>query len=212
MKNDKITILYVDDILDNNLSRFLKTRCKDEGLLYFEYCFSIDVDMDKFFYSDEVKDADIIIIDNLLYENSTAKRKDTGGSIVPLLQYGYPFKKLLMITKDGNPIDEDMIYVKKFDDTSIRNRNESMLELSYKYYKEELWDKWIALFIREIKSELAQLKQFESAPTTGAINELTKERIRNTAMGESSYRTLSSEDVLSLIEKIQNLIEKVGKK
>lgn len=213
MENNLIVILYIDDQIENNLSSFLRLKCKeDENLKYMEYKFKSDAGIDSLVDSVEVKDSDIILIDNLLYENSTAKRRDTGEELVPLLQYGYPFKKLLIMTREGNPIDDGMIYVKKFDDSKNRSReNDDIPAKSYKYYENDLWNSYISYFIRQIKSERIQLEKFKNMEPSKSISELTKERVLNTFSGNSTYKSLTSADVSKLVARINNLIKKVKK-
>lgn len=215
MSDKNVKILYVDDKLDINISRFLRKKCSEDSMLeYDELNISSDMDIDSLIYNEAVVNADIIIIDNMLYENTTTKNRDCGVDIIPLLHYYHPYKRILVLTQYSNMLDKDIIRVSKWDEADNRKRSDEqqdVLDKYFRYYEKELWDSWIRVYIKEIKSLHAIISNFNNLQDSKIATTFTKDLVTDAEEGDVTYRNLTHEDVISLTEKLNEFINEVRK-
>lgn len=112
---DKINIVYVDDDLDANISKFLALDYQHKNFLkdYNEVSFNSLEGYDSLINNTLIKEANIILIDSKLFENDSASSgKFSGEEFKMILKKMFPFIEVLVITQ--NDLEEDYGTIQKY--------------------------------------------------------------------------------------------------
>lgn len=193
-----MNIVYVDDDLDFNISRYLSENYKHEKfkINYREFQFEIEGGYDNLINTHYISEANIILIDSKLFENDQVKKgKFTGEEFKIILKKIFPFIEVIVITQ--NDLSEDYGTISKYRATETIN--------PLKYYNIQLKEN-LNKAIRniEIYRNIAQkLKSNEE------IDKLLIEKILNSLDGYVSYDELNSSDIdeiISLFKEMENKI------
>ncbi len=193
----KIHITYVDDKIDNLLSRYLNE-------LYFEGIEIISKEVE--FNSNKenyitlleernVQFADIIVIDSKLFENNNVNQKFSGEEFKMIYTTAHPYSKVIVISQNDGL--EQYGTIKKFDSTTKNN------------YK-QFYDSHLKNIIKENIDEIFQkrniLKMLKNN-SEAYKGSLIVEKINELMSGTSSYKDLTDEKIDSLIKLIENNIK-----
>ncbi len=186
----EIQLTYIDDEIDITLSKFLAMKYNGN---YEEYTFNCQNGYEYLLQDRKIAQANVIIIDSRLFENShVANRKFTGEEFKLILKKVYPFVEVIVISQAGETIQEQII--SKYKSTY----NSSTAE---KYYEENLVPE-IERAIKNITAYNAIIKKLEENEN---VESLLVEQIKNSLNGIICYDGLKSSDVDELIKNFEEL-------
>lgn len=203
MLNDKkITIMYIDDNLDNNLSKYLS-----DIFTYNEY----EIEQKQYSFDPEKDDTqtlidlvqkempNIIIIDSALFENDKVKKeKVTGEKFKMILKGINPFIEVLVISQNATNIPE---IIPKFA-LSLKDYDE--FNKTYReHYKEKLAPK-LESAIDEVISSIKIVNEYKDITTETT----TIQNIHDLVSGDNTYSLLTNKDYDELMNAIKELISK----
>jgi len=194
---EKINILYIDDNIDPHITKFLDSSIDitDVSISTNEYTFNIESDTYKtILENEEIKKADIILIDSRLFENShTGVSKISGEEIKIIITKFFPFKNIIVISQNGT--NESLGILSKYKHSK---------DLSPKEYYDNEWKDIIEKSIQEIliiRNINSQLKDNENIET------IVKEKIENNLVGICQYDELSKDDIDECIKAFKEIKE-----
>ena len=196
-----IKILYIDDKLDIEFSKFLdqykkKNEIPDIKIEVEEVQFYPKDGYDALLKNKTVSNSNIIFIDSKLFENNTAVQgKFTGEEFKLILKKYFPFIEVFVITQKD--IEPDYAKIAKYDINKAESANI--------YY----WNT-IPLHIKEAISKIQEsrllLKKIEENKQLEAY---IIEKIANSLNGINLYDELSKQDldeIITLFKEIQESI------
>ena len=187
---ENINILYIDDKIDPHITKYLDSTIEinDVNIFTNEYEFNIESDTYKtILENEEIKKADIILIDSRLFENShTGASKISGEEIKIILTKFFPFKNIIVISQNGTNKSLGILGKYKYSKS-----------ITPKEYYDNEWKDIIEKSIQEIliiRNINSQLKNNENIET------IVKEKIENSIAGISQYEELSKDDIDNCIK------------
>lgn len=187
---ENINILYIDDKIDPHITKYLDSTIEinDVNIFTNEYEFNIESDTYKtILENEEIKKADIILIDSRLFENShTGASKISGEEIKIILTKFFPFKNIIVISQNGTNKSLGILGKYKYSKS-----------ITPKEYYDNEWKNIIEKSIQEIliiRNINSQLKNNENIET------IVKEKIENSIAGISQYEELSKDDIDNCIK------------
>lgn len=204
--NFSFKIVYIDDHVDESLSEYLDKYSKSHqegvrtGIVHKEYkeiSFGEGDTYEKLLTNCDVRYANIIIIDNYLFEECTARDKFTGRQFKLILQEVFPFIQVLVITQDQ----------------SLTGRN-----IIHKYNIQEAKDDVNAYYRKELESRLndaiSDILEFRNESEkflkdSGKEGGILPELIQNSLMGNTDYKNLTKDDIDDLVKAFKEMREHV---
>lgn len=198
---NKIKIVYVDDKLDSNISRYLASvyQHKDFEKEYEEICFKSAEGYDSLICNKLIKEANIILIDSKLFENDRVDTgKFSGEEFKMILKKVFPFIEVIVITQ--NELED--VY------GTIAKYRGGFKETAQQYYSENLkkvLDSAIQnVFIyRNIANKLR---------SNEGIDKVLIEKIMNSLEGLATYDELTTSDIDNIIETFRELQRDIDEK
>lgn len=199
----EIKIVYIDDQIDEILSRYIsQVYCANKTIenlsrqdvkkIYAEIKFEGDQGYEMLFRDADVRSANVILIDNHLFEERSAgSGKFSGKQFKVILRKLLPFVEVLIITQDEQLNGNNIIH--KF---SSRNGEDPDL-----YYRENL-NAILDAAIREVlefESLAADLQQSTD------VERVLVDKILLSLQGDDSYDALTKEDIDELIASFKEL-------
>lgn len=198
---DKINLVYVDDEVDSNISRYLVKEYKHENFIiqYDEITFKSAEGYDALIADPLVIEANIILIDSRLFENDRVDAgKFSGEEFKMILKKVFPFIEVIVITQ--NDLEEDYGVILKYKGNS--------LETPQKYYAKQLkgeLDKAISN-ITIYRKIAIKLKLNEG------IDKVLIEKIISSLDGMSTYDELTTKDIDEIILAFRELQGEIDEK
>ncbi len=104
MIDGKYIICYCDDIIDNALSSVLFDEYKKDDCDYREVQYVAPLgseDPIDFFRQEEIKNADVLILDSKLFSDQSSRQHLMGEALRPFLIVDNPFRQIILITANG---------------------------------------------------------------------------------------------------------------
>lgn len=195
-----INILYIDDKLDPTISKFLVSICKQsfaEGITtqYDELPFDYNKGYESILNSTIVKAANVVIIDNKLFEESQANAgKFTGKQFKLLLRRQRPYIEVIVLSQFGEEPDNNII-------PKFRKQTEDPIQ----YYNEKLKPE-----IKRAVSEVLAYNQLAlELESSKDIKEELIEKIKLSMSGEEPFSELNSKDIDKLIAIFKEIRENI---
>lgn len=202
-----VNIVYIDDIEDIILERhihqwstspFTKDNLDEEINKKFSVInFTSDMSYEALLEKDEVKQANVILIDNHLFEERTAQSRFSGKQFKVILRKLLPYIEVIIITQDQFLHGANI--VKKFSGTNPQDAES--------YYDSEL--------IPKLDEAISSVLEFNNLATdlstSQDIEKCLKESVINSIHGNVVYETLDKKDIDNLIiafQEVKNAIEK----
>ena len=189
-----ITILYIDNDIDSYTSQYLRESLDIGNIekIYSEHEFTSEETYESLIYYDEVKKADLIIIDSKLFENATVKEaKLTGEEFKLILKKVLPYKEVIVVTQNEPPKEYQVLPKYRSDKTSDRTH----------FFNE----KWLPVIKNAIKSVLEYKNLVHKIENNKNIDKHFLENIIMTLEGSYEYDLLKSEDITKLITAFKEL-------
>lgn len=197
-----MNIVYVDDIIDEILSRYLKTTyCatplqrsngKQIKKCYKEVPFCGNNGYEALLQNLDIRTANVILIDNRLYEErASGASRFSGKQFKIILRKILPYVEVIIITQDERLGGENVI--RKF---SSKNGEDST-----QYYQENLGP----CLDRAIK-EVADFEDLADDLTQSVdVKKPLVDKVVNSLQGDDSYDALSKSDIDNLIRSFKEL-------
>jgi len=193
-------VLYVDDSHDLYLSQYLvdlAEEMKDTfAFTHEDYTFYPGTK-----YSDIVKEiyerqANVIIIDSKLFENSKAESRFKGEEVMLVLKKIFPYIEVLVITQNK---DSDFDSLEKY--KSVTNRHGDQDLASREHYDREL--------LPHLKASFKKLQDYErlveQIRDNNTFDKVLRDSILSMINGTENYVGLTEEDINDLVKKFQDV-------
>lgn len=198
---EKIRIVYVDDDLDENISKYFFQKCNEEDSLleYDEVRFKKKDGYERLINDSLIKRANIILIDSKLFENdSVITEKFTGEEFKIILRKMLPFIEVFVITQN----DDAGTY-----GTLKKYRTQPGLS------PQEHYEKTLNTILEDAIKNIHIYRNISSRlKNNKGIEQVLIERIMNSLDGASQYDELTTNDIDSIIIAFKDLQEKINGK
>lgn len=191
---DKIKIVYVDDELDSNISRYLKKAYhnKDFEKEYEEVCFNSAEGYDSLISNQLIKEANIILIDSKLFENDRVTTgKFSGEEFKMILKKVFPFIEVIVITQ--NELEDDYGTISKYRGELEENPQQYYAQNLKKVLDAAIQNVYI---YRNIANKLR---------ANDGIDKALIEKIINSLEGSTKYDELTTRDIDDIIVAFKEL-------
>lgn len=210
MKEASINIVYIDDISDEILSLYMrKVYCStpfqrfatapEIKKEYKEVHFCGDEGYEKLLQNTTVKSANVILIDNHLFEERTVgASRFSGKQFKVILRKLLPYVEVIIITQDETLTGENV--VRKFSGRHGEDANQ--------YYQENL----APILDNAIKEVLDFEELANDLKQSSDVEKLLVDKILNSLQGDDSYDALAKSDIDSLISSFKELKDACGEK
>lgn len=196
---NKISIVYIDDRIDNILSRYIDEFSDDEFVFTNKEIEFTDkyTDFKLLLEEDVLKNSDIVIIDSKLFEDSKVTEKFSGEEFKLIYTTAHPYSKIFVITQNDGL--EKFGTIKKYDTRLAPSKS------SDEYYDEVLGKK-----IKEASNEILQKRQIlEKLKGNSEFygNSLVVDKICEIMEGSASYKDLTDDKIDELILLVEKTIK-----
>ena len=200
---ETVIILYIDDKIDLYVSKYLNSYSqKGVEYQYLELKFEKDTSYENLLEKEDVQKADILILDSMLFENSSAKNnKITGEELGFIIKKIFPFKEIIIVTQYEEKLEYNVL--NKYNKTTYSNCNPD-------FYFKENWEKAI---INATKNVILNRKILKTISSKKYIEKYLFEKMENSINGRSDYDNLKQTDIDELIntfEEMRKSYEKDG--
>lgn len=194
-------MIYIDDTIDPTLDRFLdqyKPQSEDVQLEFFDVPFDPNDGYEYLLNSPKVREANIILIDDCLFENPTVTSgKITGEEFKIVIRKYFPFIETIVITQ--NKADPDTGTISKY------NAQTSGYLSAEDYYGDTLPSR-IEEAIQQIKFYRQLGKKLEENHNWEPV---LREKIINSLQGLDEYHELTKADIDELIKAFKEIQEQL---
>ena len=201
---DEVKIVYIDDHLDTVISKYMRTiYCSQNSSNkfsvkkdYAEIIFNGDEGYESLLNDSRVREANLILIDNRLFEQRDAKQgKFSGTQFKVILRKLFPFIEVIVITQDEKKQGHKIIH--KF--------NDRYGESSDDHYNKELLPA-----LDNAISEVISFEELSKELTHSEDVERTLiEKVLLSLQGDDTYDELRKADIDALIAAFKELEESV---
>ena len=210
MMESSISIVYIDDISDEILSLYMSkkycsipfyrfTAAPEIKKEYKEVRFRGDEGYEKLLQNTTIKSANVILIDNHLFEERTAgASRFSGKQFKVILRKLLPYVEVIIITQDETLTGENVI--RKFSGRHGEDANQ--------YYQENL----APLLDNAIKEIIDFEELANDLKQSSDVEKLLVDKILNSLHGDDSYDELTKSDIDSLISSFKELKDVYGEK
>lgn len=192
-------MVYVDDKPDPYLERYLDNyykKCSKVIIKYSEVVFDSSKGYENLLLKDEIKSANIIFMDSLLFENDTVgNHKFTGEEMRMLLRKQYPYIETVLITQ--NEIDDSIEHIRKY--SSSRDKE------NYETYYDRVIPIKINNAIRNIITYRRSMEKINDNPSWESV---IKEKLSNCLEGINNYNEMTKDDIDEVVRLLKDIQEK----
>ena len=203
-----VKIIYIDDNMDSILSRFLNKIYKkrlytlDDGRIikkdYDEILFDNKNGYEVLFKDQAISSANIILIDNHLFEEYSATTgKFSGKQFKIILRKLFPFIEVIIITQDPNLKGDNII--KKFSGKDTNDAN--------KYYEDNL----IPVLDMAIKRIVEFEELADDLRKSDNVDKALKDKVLESIEGNNLYDELTKSDIDEFIRSFKELKDEYSK-
>lgn len=189
-----INIVYVDDNPDTILGKYLDKEYSNSDYLtvYEEVPFDVNAGYESLLQNTKVIHANIIIIDSMLFENSTVSgSKYTGEEFKLILKKFYPFIEVIVITQ--NEPDSKLDVIPKYKHTTTNSGSEYYAKTMPKFLDNAIHN--ISMF-RILANKMEENESWEP---------VLKEKIISSLQGSNAYDELTKKDIDFLISAFKDI-------
>ncbi len=192
---ETMNLVYIDDEPEEAISCYLEEQYKNENVdvTYREKKFKVHEGYESLMNSEEVNNANVILIDSKLFENGNIQHKGkfSGEEFRMILRKIFPFIEVLVISQNGENLQYDIIPKYK------RNDSESAEE----YYERLLKGK-----IDECIRKVITFRNIsEKLRSNDEIEKFLVEKTVDSLNGTSDYEDLTKEDIDRLIKAFRSI-------
>ena len=195
---EPINLLYIDDDIDPILNKYLKDKYRHSkySIHFHEREFNPAQGYESLLEDEQIREANVILIDSRLFENQTAVNgKFSGEEFKVVLKKLYPFIEVIVITQNGS--DDELQIVGKY--------NPSCGKSAMEYYADTLSEK-----INHAVDNVAQYRILANKEEENANwDPVLKEKVLGAVNGADAYDELKKADIDKLISAFQQIQEKL---
>lgn len=193
MKDD-ITILYIDDKLDSNISKYLHEVMEVEGYKINEMIFSITENLESIINSNELKSADIVLIDSKLFEEEASEEFFNGEEVKTIIRKNYPYKEVFVITQ--NELNDNIQWIPKYN-----CQEENFLDFS------RIKEHYDSVLKQRIDSSSANIREYRYIIGKTHSEKLKNEfeHLNRILNSEIEYEDMSKDDIDRLINEFKEI-------
>lgn len=191
---ETIKIVYVDDKLDPYVSKYLSSLSLDEYLYQKkEVTFSTRDSYESMLLNQEIRIADILFLDSMLFENNAVDgNKLSGEELGFIIKKIFPYKEILVITQ----------YQEKLEFSSLKKYNSKTFETSSDEFFKQYWEETILQASHNI---IQNRKILEKLSSKHYVEKMLLEKLEATMSGQVDYENLTKKDVDKLIESFEEM-------
>lgn len=189
-----IRIVYIDDELDTNISRYIAKEYKHEKveITYNEKKFNSVDGYESLIKDDCVKESNIILIDSKLFENNKVNNdKFSGEEFKMILKKVFPFIEVIVITQ--NELEEEYGTFSKYKGREYGTAQE--------YYSNKLKK----VLDEAIKSVTIYRNIADKLKNNAGIDKVLIEKILNSLEGKAEYDELTTNDIDNIINAFREI-------
>lgn len=199
MQDDKneIKIVYIDDSPDLALSEYLdQYRFRDCLIQHdMDIPFNPEEGYESLIHNQWVREANIILIDSVLFENRTIPHsKLTGEEFKLILRKHFPFIEVIVVTQ--KEIEDGFVKIPKYDAQKHQGT-------AFDYYKENL-PRHLDEAVRNI---LDYRKIAANLKNNKALERVLVEKITNSIEGTGTYDELTKTDIDKMVRAFKEVQE-----
>ena len=191
---ETINIVYVDDKIDPFVSAYLFSLSSDEYLYKEkEITFSNGDSYESMLSIEEIRTADILFLDSMLFENNRVNgNKLSGEELGFIIKKIFPYKEILVITQ----------YQEKSEFSSLKKYNSKTFGRSPAKFFKEHWEETIL----EASHNIVQNRKIlEKLSSENYVEKMFLEKLEATMSGQVDYENLTKKDVDKLIESFEEM-------
>ena len=185
-----IKIVYIDDSPEPELSKFLDGYHYDTCEITHEedIVFNPEEGYESLINNPSVCEANIVLIDSILFENRRAIiSKFTGEEFKLILRKHFPFIEVIVVTQ--NAIEEGFLKIPKFNPQKYQGPAEE-------YYREKLPD----YLNKAVRNIIDYRRIAETIKNNESLEKVIVEKITNSLEGIGIYDELTKSDIDKLVE------------
>lgn len=190
---ETIKIVYVDDKLDPYVSKYLSSLSLDEYLYQKkEIKFSTRDSYKSMLSKQEIRMADILFLDSMLFENNRVDgNKLSGEELGFIIKKMFPFKEILVITQ----------YQEKSEFSSLKKYNKTFGTSSDNFFKQY----WEEIILQASHNIVQNRKILERLSSENYVDKMLLEKLESTMSGQVDYENLTKKDVDKLIKSFEEM-------
>ena len=191
---ETINIVYVDDKIDLYVSGYLSSLSSDEYLYKpKEITFSNGDSYESMLSIEEIRTADILFLDSMLFENNKVNgNKLSGEELGFIIKKIFPYKEILVITQ----------YQEKSEFSSLKKYNSKTFGRSPDRFFKQYWE---ATILQASHNIVQNRKILEKLSSENYVEKMLLERLESTMSGQVDYENLTKKDVDKLIESFEEM-------
>ena len=200
---EKFNIVYIDDHIDNGLSRYFDSKTyakaiKDAEFHYEEVTYNPADGYLSLIQNKDVQEANIIFVDSKLFDDKDAiNQKISGEEFKVILRKFYPYIEVIVITQNG--ANEELGTIAKY---SYSTNPEMDIQ---DYYKSTI--------PKHINTAVSNVRQFrrlaEKLGRSQSWEKAMKEKVQAALDGMSQYDSITADDISNLISIFKEIQEKI---
>lgn len=191
---DTINMVYVDDKLDLYVSEYLTLLSSDEYLYKKEEIeFSKEDSYESMLSIEEIRTADILFLDSMLFENNGVNgNKLSGEELGFIIKKIFPYKEILVITQ----------YQNNSEFSSLKKYNSNTFGASPSEFFKQYWEDTILQASHNIVQNRRILEKLSSE---NHVDKFLLEKLESTMSGQVDYENLTKKDIDKLIESFEGM-------
>lgn len=191
---ETINIVYVDDKLDPFVSAYLSSLSSNEYLYKKkEITFSNGDSYESMLSMEEIRTADILFLDSMLFENNRVNgNKLSGEELGLIIKKIFPYKEILVITQ----------YQEKSEFSSLKKYNSKTFRCSHDEFFKQYWE---ATILQASHNIVQNRKILEKLSSENYVEKMLLEKLELTMSGQVDYENLTKKDVDKLIKSFEEM-------
>lgn len=191
---ETINIVYVDDKLDPYVSAYLSTFSSDKYLYEKEeIIFSNRDSYESMLSIEEIRTADILFLDSMLFENNRVNgNKLSGEELGFIIKKIFPYKEILVITQ----------YQEKSEFSSLKKYNSKTFGPSSDKFFKQYWE---GIILKASHNIVKNRKILEKLSSENYVEKMLLEKLEATMSGQVDYENLTKKDVDKLIKSFEEM-------
>ena len=193
---ETIKIVYVADKLDPYVSKYLSSLSLDEYLYQKkEIKFSTRDSYKSMLSNQEIRMADILFLDSMLFENNAVDgNKLSGEELGFIIKKMFPFKEILVITQ----------FQEKSEFSSLKKYNSKTFGTCPDNFFKQYWEETI---LKASHNIVQNRKILERLSSENYVDKILLEKLESTMSGQIDYENLTKEDINKLIQAFEEMRE-----
>lgn len=190
---ETINIVYVDDKIDPYVSGYLSSLSSGEYLYEEkEIKFSNGDSYESMLSIEEIRAADILFLDSMLFENNRVNgNKLSGEELGFIIKKIFPYKEILVITQ----------HQKNSEFSSLKKYNKTFEPSPAEFFKQY----WEDAILKASHNIVQNRKILEKLSSKDYVEKMLLEKLEATMSGQVNYENLTKTDIDKLIKSFEEM-------